>query len=295
MGKDKDIMNFVCLGSAEIDDEMYDDTVSDEYDTENLADVDISEVEDSMKDLDTSNDLFANKLRITKARTKKTLNQIADDVVNTFLKTRSDKDWFELQEFFWFGIKQFSYKYTQDWDDAYDMSIETFAAAWKNIDKFDASKARFSTWLWTICRNNCMAFVKNKAKIPTINNDITDIYESELFNSAFASDGADVSVFRVETGNKVRMMNHEDIVSELYNTSINEMNNIGGLAGKVLEMKLIKNMKIREIADELGMNESTVKDYLYKGKTNLAKIIRVNHKDLYDMYADAGSREYGSF
>lgn len=286
--------DFVCLGDAEIDDVMSFDIVDEETDDiENLADVDITEVENSMKDVETSSDEDATKVRAVKGRSKKTINQIADDVVNDFLATKSNKSWQQLQEFFWYGIKQFSYKYTQDWDDAYDMTIETFTSAWKNMDKFDASKARFSTWLWTICRNNCMAFMKNKAKIPTINNDISDIYESELLNSVYTSENEHAD-FRVEAGHTVRAMHHDDVVNELYNTSVNEMHNIGGVAGKILEMKLVKDMKIREIADELNMNESTVKDYLYKSKANLAKIIRINHKDLYDMYADNSSREYGS-
>ena len=64
------------------------------------------------------------------------------------------------------------------------------------------------------------------------------------------------------------------------------MNNIGGITREILDMKLVKNMKIREIADAKKMNESTVKNILYKGKENLSRIIKVNHKAEYDAYND---------
>ena len=48
-------------------------------------------------------------------------------------------------------------------------------------------------------------------------------------------------------------------------------------------MKLVDDMKIREIADQLNMNESTVKNYLYKGKETLETIMKTKHKGLYEM------------
>ena len=50
-------------------------------------------------------------------------------------------------------------------------------------------------------------------------------------------------------------------------------------------------MKIREIANELGMNESTVKNYLYKGKETLEEIMKTKHKLLYEMFLEAAADE----
>lgn len=268
------------------------DSYFDNINVDELQDVNSEEIKESMKGIEQSNDEEALKVTKRKRKTGKSVTQIADDVVKKFIETKSHKDWQDLQTFFWYGIKQFAYKYMQDLDLAYDMTIETFASAWKNIESFDISKARFSTWLWTICRNNCIAYLKNKAKIPTINNDISEIYESELINSNFAEEMEPLHI-QFDKGSMVTMHN-DDVIKKIYNTSINEMKNIGGVTGQILEMKLVKNLKIREIADELGMNESTVKDYLYKGKHNLAKIIKINHKDLYEMYTDSFTRDYGS-
>lgn len=39
------------------------------------------------------------------------------------------------------------------------------------------------------------------------------------------------------------------------------------------------------------MNESTVKNYLYKGKETLEAIMKTKHKCLYEMYLEASSDE----
>ena len=77
----------------------------------------------------------------------------------------------------------------------------------------------------------------------------------------------------------------------MYDTSIMEIDNLGGNYAKILRMKLVKDMKIREIANELGMNESTVKNYLYKGKETLEQIMKTKHKLLYEMFLEAAADE----
>ena len=52
-----------------------------------------------------------------------------------------------------------------------------------------------------------------------------------------------------------------------------------------------KSEVVKEIADELGMNESTVKNYLYKGKMTVEEIMKTKHKGLYEMYLEASADE----
>ena len=221
-----------------------------------------------------------------KAGRKKTATSLkAETVVNDFLTTRSDEAWKNLQEFFWYGIKQFAYKFVGTVDDAYDMTIETFINAYNNIDSYDSNKAKFSTWLWTICRNNCLGFNKAKKHFNLVDNDLSDIYDSELVGESYTQN---MSEFEngVFEGGSFTSQNFSDVAKTLYDVSIAEMDSIPGVGGQILHMKLIDNMKIREIADKLSMNESTVKNYLYRGKENLKRILTINHKDLVDTYTD---------
>lgn len=217
---------------------------------------------------------------------KKTATSIkADKIVSDFLVDRSDKNWKILQEFFWYGIKQFAEKYIEDPDDAYDMVIETFINAHQNIDKYDPNKAKFSTWLWTICRNNCLGFNKRKARINIIANDISEIYDSELEKASYRQNNSEFEN-GIFNGSEFTSKSFSEIIKSLYDVSVSEMDGISGIGGQILHMKLVDNMKIREIAVELSMNESTVKNYLYRGKENLKRILSINHKDLVDTYKD---------
>lgn len=217
---------------------------------------------------------------------KKTATSIkADKIVSDFLVDRSDQHWKVLQEFFWYGIKQFAEKYIEDPDDAYDMVIETFINAHQNIDKYDPNKAKFSTWLWTICRNNCLGFNKRKARINIIANDISEIYDSELEKASYRQNNSEFEN-GIFNGSEFTSKSFSEIIKSLYDVSVSEMDGISGIGGQILHMKLVDNMKIREIAVELSMNESTVKNYLYRGKENLKRILSINHKDLVDTYKD---------
>ena len=221
-----------------------------------------------------------------KAGRKKTATSIkAETLINNFLADKNDDNWKALQEFFWYGIKQFAEKYMEDKDDAYDMTIETFINAYNNIDTYDPNKAKFSTWLWTICRNNCLGFNKRKARLNIVRNDLSEIYDSELEKSSYRQNHSEFEN-AVFIGNTCSQTSLSNIAKELYDVSVTEMSNISGVGGQILHMKLVDNMKIREIAKELSMNESTVKNYLYRGKENLKRILTINHRDLVDTYID---------
>ena len=218
---------------------------------------------------------------------KKKINIQADALVADFLATKSAKTWTALQEFFWYGIKQYAFGFVKNNEDAYDMTIETFINAFNKIDSYDPNVAKFSTWLWTICRNNCLGFIKNQTKLNIVDNDIADIYDSEIINRS-QSYIQNVSEFEngVFNGSEFTSSDFSDVTKELYDVSVAEMSHIPGIGGKILHMKLVDGKKIREIADELSMNESTVKNYLYRGKENLKRILSINHKDLVDTYVD---------
>lgn len=259
--------------------EMIEDQLDEQFEEqiENLLDVSDEEIQESLR--------LAEKEEKKAGRPKKAINAKADTIVAAFLANHSDENWKALQEFFWYGIKQFAFKWMQNNDDAYDMTIETFINAYNKIDSYDSNKAKFSTWLWTICRNNCLAAQKAKKKLNIVNNDLSEIYDSELIGSSYVQNFSEFEN-GVFNGANFESSDFSEVTKGLYDVSIAEITNIAGISGKILHMKLVNNMKIREIASALSMNESTVKNYLYRGKENLKRILTINHKDLVDVYID---------
>lgn len=268
----------------------------------NSETMEIKNVENQMKDInllfDVSDEEIQESIKLGEieekssskkaGRKRKDINIKADNIVDAFLADKSDDNWKALQEFYWYGIKQFAFKFVNNYDDAYDLTIETFINAYEKIDSYDPNKSKFSTWLWTICRNNCLGFNKRKTRLNIVDNDLADIYDSVMVNNSY---NQNLSEFENGTFNGALFESStiDDVAKNLYDVSIAEMKNIDGITGKILYMKLIENKKIREIADILSMNESTVKNYLYRGKENLKRILTINHTDLVDTYYDMNS------
>lgn len=235
----------------------------------------------------TEGDLFKEANKLSQKKQPR-----ADKIVSDFLKDRSDNNWKKLQEFFWYGIRKFAHDYLETfmknslWETADDMTITTFEKAYVSIDSYDVTKGKFSTWLWTICLNNCRVYKNNYNKLKPLNYDIADLYDSTVLSASCKSSILNDQQFIYKDGN-LSVMTHEDLIQTLYNIVKNEINKLGGNYARILNMKLIDNMKIREISMKLDINESTIKNYLYKGKDMLNNIMKTEHNALYDMYIDS--------
>lgn len=288
---------------------MLDDEISEETQSENIVvndslDVDVNldalklegiteEEIDKYFDVDPACiDSSNNKLAIKEeknARKKQRQTEADNMLVKAFVDNPTHENFNKLWERFYFGVKGHSYKFMHDWDLAADMACQTFTRAWEFRDRYDMEKAKFSTWLYTICRNLCLGELNRKKKNNIVPNDISDMFDSAMLNSSVAM-STDSTQYTME-GGSLTANSVDDLAVKMYDTSLMEIDKLGGNYTKILRMKLVDDMKIREIADELGMNESTVKNYLYKGKMTVEEIMKTKHKGLYEMYLEASADE----
>lgn len=288
---------------------MLDDEISEETQSENIVvndslDVDVNldalklegiteEEIDKYFDvdpacIDSSNNKLATKEE-KNARKKQRQTEADNMLVKAFVDNPTHENFNKLWERFYFGVKGHSYKFMHDWDLAADMACQTFTRAWEFRDRYDMEKAKFSTWLYTICRNLCLGELNRKKKNNIVPNDISDMFDSAMLNSSVAM-STDSTQYTME-GGSLTANSVDDLAVKMYDTSLMEIDKLGGNYTKILRMKLVDDMKIREIADELGMNESTVKNYLYKGKMTVEEIMKTKHKGLYEMYLEASADE----
>ncbi len=288
---------------------MLDDEISEETQSENIVvndslDVDVNldalklegiteEEIDKYFDvdpacIDSSNNKLATKEE-KNARKKQRQTEADNMLVKAFVDNPTHENFNKLWERFYFGVKGHSYKFMHDWDLAADMACQTFTRAWEFRDRYDMEKAKFSTWLYTICRNLCLGELNRKKKDNIVPNDISDMFDSAMLNSSVAM-STDSTQYTME-GGSLTANSVDDLAVKMYDTSLMEIDKLGGNYTKILRMKLVDDMKIREIADELGMNESTVKNYLYKGKMTVEEIMKTKHKGLYEMYLEASADE----
>lgn len=288
---------------------MLDDEISEETQTENIVVNDSLDVDANLDALklegiteeeidkyfdvdpaciDSSNNKLATKEE-KNARKKQRQTEADNMLVKAFVDNPTHENFNKLWERFYFGVKGHSYKFMHDWDLAADMACQTFTRAWEFRDRYDMEKAKFSTWLYTICRNLCLGELNRKKKNNIVPNDISDMFDSAMLNSSVAM-STDSTQYTME-GGSLTANSVDDLAVKMYDTSLMEIDKLGGNYTKILRMKLVDDMKIREIADELGMNESTVKNYLYKGKMTVEEIMKTKHKGLYEMYLEASADE----
>ena len=76
-------------------------------------------------------------------------------------KTGDQKAYADLMKRYKKSVYHTLLKMVRNVDDAEDLTIEAFAKAFRNLDKFDP-KFTFSTWLFRVATNNCIDFIRRK-------------------------------------------------------------------------------------------------------------------------------------
>jgi len=151
-------------------------------------------------------------------------------------------------------------KMTNNPEDADDLTIEAFGKAFKKLHQYTPDFA-FSTWLFKIASNNCIDFMRKKAKYTFSMNKTSDGNEDgdELANMIpEESLDPEENVLKKEKINRLR-----EIVDRLkphYRT--------------LIELRYFKEYSYEEIAEELDLPLGTVKAQLYRAREFIYNIIK---------------------
>ena len=127
----------------------------------------------------------------------------------------------------------FGYKYIKDTLAVEDMIQEVFLSFWEKRDDFENEKA-VKAFLYTSVRNKCLNYIKHQAVLKKHEQNLIDNLQSEQFFSRHV------------------------IEEESFNQLFQEINQLPDAAKKIMLLAL-KGLKNKEIANELGISENTVK------------------------------------
>ena len=151
---------------------------------------------------------------------------------------------------------------------AEDVTTESFMTAFEKIEKYEKDKSQFSTWLFTIARNIMLQEIKNQKKTISIDAEVDD--EGTTIKD-FIQEEEDFDYITKLNNKKAEIMKeHISRLKEPYK--------------KVIEMREIKKMAYKDIAEELGMNLSTLKSRIRNGRAILISQSKREFDILDEMY-----------
>ena len=174
-------------------------------------------------------------------------------------KTGDQKAYADLMKRYKKSVYHTLLKMVRNVDDAEDLTIEAFAKAFRNLDKFDP-KFTFSTWLFRVATNNCIDFIrKKKLETMSISSGFIDDSGSEV-----AMDLRDFNPNPQEDvikGERMEIVRH--IVDKLpprYQT--------------LVRLRYFQELSYEEIAKELSAPLGTVKAQLHRARELLYDLVK---------------------
>ena len=141
---------------------------------------------------------------------------------------------------------------------AKELTIEAFGKAFNKLDSYTPNYA-FSTWLFSIAKNNCIDYLRKK-KLPTYSIDDTVLKKEGLETAIeipFQGDGPEKKMI-----NKQRTQILRNIVEQLKPNY-----------RKLVKLRYFKEYSYEEISTELDLPIGTVKAQLFRSREQLFKIL----------------------
>lgn len=179
-------------------------------------------------------------------------------------KVGEQKAYAELMERYKDSIYFMALKMVNNKDDAMDLTVETFAKAFKNLEKFRPDFA-FSTWLFRIATNGCIDFIRKK-KLKTFS---IDNYSDE--------NGNDIA-FQIKSDT----LNPEERSIKSEQTKELKMI-VEGLPQRyriLINLRYFDELSYNEIAEQLDLPLGTVKAQMFRARDLLSNILNRRKKDV---------------
>lgn len=152
-------------------------------------------------------------------------------------------------------------RYTRSEEDAKDIYQEVFIRVYRSLPKFEF-KSEFSTWLFRIATNVCLTYIERTGKHQTV-----DALENINPDDEESAPGLQIVSNDLNPEQNLRNI-------ELKAGIQKAVEQLTGKQKLVFTMKHFEGYKLREIADITGLNEGTVKRYLFDATIKMKNALR---------------------
>lgn len=198
-------------------------------------------------------------------------------LAENWLSTKKDSDFKLLYDRLRPGIWKYVSTLEPDFDDRNSLVNYIMAKAVDKIDQYSPDKGKFSTWIYTIARNEALCEKNRKDKVTSL-----DALEEEGFAVKDEGHEAEAENFDIRF-----TMDREHILQDLYNKVINAYKDCGDkMIAEAFYKQHFENKTMKQIGEELGLCENTAKQKIFKGKKLIREILMKTDKDLIERYRE---------
>ncbi len=177
--------------------------------------------------------------------------------------------WQEIVQQFHRRIYNICYRFSGSADDAADLSQEVFIKMYRTLNTFDTSRASFMTWVTTVTRNLLVDhFRKGKYDRITDSLDATPgNQEDGLTLADQLEDGAASPEARMRSQETQKLV-HEGL------------KRLSPELREAVILRDLQDLDYKDIAKVLNVPEGTVKSRINRGRTELARLLQRNYKQV---------------
>ena len=155
------------------------------------------------------------------------------------------------------NVYNLCYRMAGNPDDAMDLSQETFLRVWRCLDQYQFVSA-FSTWLYRLCSNICIDFLRRRRRQQTVPLTFEDADGEE--QTYAVPDAQPLPEEQVEL-----KLTRETLAAAMAQLLPEHR--------AVLQLRVVNEMSYEQIADVLDIQIGTVKSRLSRARNQLKKIL----------------------